>query len=84
MCDLAPTHWCMHVEVFLKVATLDVSMPLVMALDGGANVFPTSTAVDFLHEVHRRVAGHQWTVLGRRARTWQHRGCLHHGWHTCH
>jgi hypothetical protein len=50
MCDLAPTHWCMQVEVFLEVATLDISTPL---------------AVDFLPEVRRRVAGHRRTVLRR-------------------
>jgi hypothetical protein len=48
MCDLAPTHWCMQVEVFLEIATLDISTPLAVALDGGAAVFPTSMAVDFL------------------------------------
>jgi hypothetical protein len=48
MCDLAPTHWCMQVEVFLEIATLDISTPLAVALDGGAVVFPTSMAVDFL------------------------------------
>jgi hypothetical protein len=51
MCDLARTHWCMQVEVSLEVATLDVSMPLAVVLDGGAIVLPTSTAVDFLPEV---------------------------------
>jgi hypothetical protein len=58
MCDLAPTHWCMQVEVFLEVATLDISTPLVVALDGGATVFATSTAVDFLPEVHRHCNTH--------------------------
>jgi hypothetical protein len=70
MCDLAPTHWCMQVEVFLEVAMLDISTPLVVALDGSATVFPTSTVVDFLPEVRRRVAGHRRAVLRRRACTW--------------
>jgi hypothetical protein len=48
MCDLAPTHWCIQVEVFIDVATLDNSMPLAVALDGSVAVFPTSMAVDFL------------------------------------
>jgi hypothetical protein len=48
MCSLVRTHWCMQVEVSLEVATLDVSTPLTVALDGGATVLPTSTAVDLL------------------------------------
>jgi hypothetical protein len=51
MCDLACTHWCMKVEVSLEVATLNISMPLTVALDGGATVLPTSMVVDFLPEV---------------------------------
>jgi hypothetical protein len=51
MCDLARTHWRMQVEVSLKVATLDVSTPLAVALDGGTTVLPTLTVVDFLPEV---------------------------------
>jgi hypothetical protein len=35
MCSLVRTHWCMQVKVSLEVATLDVSTPLVVALDGG-------------------------------------------------
>jgi hypothetical protein len=48
MCVLVPTHWCMQVEVFLEVATLNISTPLMVTLDGGAVVFPTSMAIDFL------------------------------------
>jgi hypothetical protein len=40
MCDLAPTHWCMQVEAFLEVVTIDISTPLAVALDGGATVSP--------------------------------------------
>jgi hypothetical protein len=58
MCDLVCSHWCMHVEVFLDVATLDISMPLAVVLDGGATIFPTSTAVDFLPEIRHHVASH--------------------------
>jgi hypothetical protein len=82
MCNLAPTHWRMQVELFLEVGTIDILTPLAVALDAGATVFSTSTVVDFLPEVHRRVAGHRRTVLRRRARTWQHRGCPRHEWHT--
>jgi hypothetical protein len=77
MCDLARTRWCMQVEVSLKVATLDVSMPLTIALDGGATVLPTSMSVDLLPEVRHLVAGHWRMVLRRRARI-----SLHHGWRT--
>jgi hypothetical protein len=59
MCDLARTHWCMQVEVSLEVTTLDVSTPFAIAIDGGATVLPTTTAIDFLHEVRRLLAGHQ-------------------------
>jgi hypothetical protein len=79
MCALARTHWCMQVEVSLEVATLDISMPLTVALDGGATALPTSTVVDFLPEVRYPVAGHRRVVLHRWARTWQHRGRLCHG-----
>jgi hypothetical protein len=48
MLDLVPTHWCMQVNVFVEVATFDIPMPLTVVLDGGAAVFPTSMAVDFL------------------------------------
>jgi hypothetical protein len=69
MCDLACTHWCMQVKVSLEVATLDISTPLAVTLDGGATVFPTSTAVDFLPEVCRLVVGHRRMVLRGWART---------------
>jgi hypothetical protein len=82
MCSLVRTHWCMQVEVSLEVATLNVSTPLTVALDGGATVLPTSTVVDLLPEVRRLVAGHRRAVLRRRARTWHPRGRLCHGWRT--
>jgi hypothetical protein len=81
---LARTHWCMQVEVFLEVVTLDISMPLAVALNGGVTVFPTSTAVDFLPKVHHLVAGHWRVVLHRQACTWQQRGRLRHRWCMCH
>jgi hypothetical protein len=59
----------MQVEVFLEVATLGISTPLVVALNGGAAVFPTSMVVDFLPEVRHHVAFHQRAVLRRWART---------------
>jgi hypothetical protein len=52
----------MQVEVFLEVATLDISTPLTVALDGGATIFPTSTVVDFLPKVRHLVAGHRRAV----------------------
>jgi hypothetical protein len=70
-------------KVSLEVATLDVSMLLVVAVDGGATVLPTSTVVDLLPEVHHLVAGHQRAVLHQRVRTWHPRGRLSHGWRTC-
>jgi hypothetical protein len=48
----------MQLKVSLEVVTLDVSTPLAIALDGGAIVLPTSTAVDLLLEVYHPVAGH--------------------------
>jgi hypothetical protein len=61
MRDLARTHWRMQVEVSLEVATLNISMPLVVVLDGGATVFPTSTVIDFLPEVRRLIVGYRCT-----------------------
>jgi hypothetical protein len=53
-----------------------ISTPLAVALDGGVIVFPTSTVVDFLPEVHHLVAGHRHVVLRWRAHTcidgWRH------------
>jgi hypothetical protein len=63
MCDLAPTHWYMQVEVILEVVTLDILTPLIMALDGGATVFPTLTVVVLLPEIRHRVAGHRTSWL---------------------
>jgi hypothetical protein len=75
MCSVARTRWCVQVEVSLEDATLDLSTPLAVALNGGATVLPTSTAVDLLPEVRRSVAGHRRTVVVcRRACTWQPRG----------
>jgi hypothetical protein len=82
MCNLACTSWCMQVKVSFEVVTLDVSMPLVVALDGGATVLPTSTVVDLLPEVRRLVAGHRRVVLCWHACTWQPRGRLPHRWCT--
>jgi hypothetical protein len=82
MCSLARTHWRMQVEVSLEVASLDVSTPLAVALDGGATVLSTSTAVDLLPEVRRLVAGYRRVVPHRRGRTWHPEGHLRHGWHT--
>jgi hypothetical protein len=75
----APLPSAPNVEVFLE-ATLDILTPLTVALDGGAAVFPTTTAVDFLPKVRRRVACHRCMMLRRWACIWQHWGCLHHGW----
>jgi hypothetical protein len=72
----------MQVKVSLEVASLDVSTPLAVELNGGATVLPTSTAVDLLPEVHRPVAGHWHVVLRRRARTWHPQRHLRHRWRT--
>jgi hypothetical protein len=72
----------MQVEVSLEVATLDVSTPLAVVLDGGATVLPTSMVVDLLPKVRRPVAGHRCAVLRRWACSWQPWGRLRHGWHT--
>jgi hypothetical protein len=80
MCSLARIRWCMQVEVSLEVATLDVSTPLAVALDGGATILPTSMAVDLLPEVRRLVPAHQRAVLRQWARTWQLQGRLRHEW----
>jgi hypothetical protein len=69
MCSLACTPWCMQVEVSLEVVTLNVSTPLMAALDGGVTILPTLMAVDLLPGVHRQVAGHRHAVLRQRART---------------
>jgi hypothetical protein len=69
MHDSVRTHWRMQVEISLEVATLDISTPLMVVLDGSVTVFPTSTTVDFLPDVCRLVAGHRCAVLRRRART---------------
>jgi hypothetical protein len=75
MWDLARTHWRMQVKVSLEVATLDVSTPLAVALDGGVTILPTSMAVDFLPKVRRLVAGHRRAMLRQQARTRQHSRC---------
>jgi hypothetical protein len=47
-------------------------MPLAVALDSGAAIFPTTTVVDFLPEVHHHVAHHRCVMLRRRAHILQH------------
>jgi hypothetical protein len=59
--------------------TLDVLMPLAVALDGGVTVLPTSTLVDLFPEVRHPIASHRRAMLHWRARTWQPRGHLRHG-----
>jgi hypothetical protein len=58
----------MQVEVFHEIATLNISMPLIVVLDGGATVFPTTSAVDFLLDVRHHVACHRCAMLHRRER----------------
>jgi hypothetical protein len=84
MCDWTPMCWCMCVEVFLEVATLDISPPLAVALDGGTAIFSTMTTVDFFPEVCRRVAHHRCAALCRRAHIQQRWGCMRNGWRACH
>jgi hypothetical protein len=71
MCDWTPMCWCMCVKVYLGVATLDISPPLTVALDGGTAIFPTTTVIDFFPEVRHRLAHHWCMVLYQRARTRQ-------------
>jgi hypothetical protein len=52
----------MQVKVFLEVATLNISTPLMVVINGSADVFVTTSAVDFLPEVRRHVACHRWRV----------------------
>jgi hypothetical protein len=39
-----------RVKIFLEVAALNILMPLTLALDGDATVFPTVTMVNFCPE----------------------------------
>jgi hypothetical protein len=42
-------YWRVRVEISLEVAALDILMPLALALDYDADVFPAATMVDFSH-----------------------------------
>jgi hypothetical protein len=83
MCNWTPMCWCMCVKVFLEVATLDISPPLTVVLDGGTAIFPAMTVVDFFPEVHCRVARHWYAALSQQACTRQCWRCMHNGWRTC-
>jgi hypothetical protein len=76
--------WCMCVKVFLEVATLDISLPLTVAPDGGVAVFPTTTVVDFFPKVRHRVAHHWCAMLCRRAHIRQRWRCMHNRWRAHH
>jgi hypothetical protein len=77
------------VAIFLEVATLDILMPLAVALNGGAAGLPTTTAVDFIPEVCCHVARYRrmtlrWRVCIRlRWRCMRNGWCANPRWRTC-
>jgi hypothetical protein len=64
-----------RVELSLEVTTLDVAVPLALALNGDAAMFPITTAVEFSPEVDHSDTCH-WYM-------W-HRWGAHSKWCTCH
>jgi hypothetical protein len=69
MCYRCFLRWHERIEVLLEVMTLEVTVPLTLALDGDATVFAFTMAVELSPEISHSNAGH-W-------RTW----CR---WHACH
>jgi hypothetical protein len=79
-----------RVEIFFKIAALDISTPLALALDGDSAIFSTAATVDFSPEVGRRVTRHRCMMSHRLAGIWPNRrsvldrqrmGCR---WRMCH
>jgi hypothetical protein len=78
-----------RVEIFFKIATLDIPTPLASMLDGDSVIFSTTAMVDFSPEVGRRVTCHQravprhlegiwpdgWSALDRRRTSCGRRMC---------
>jgi hypothetical protein len=61
---------CVRVEIFYKIAALDISTPLALALDGDSAIFSTTATVDFSPEVGRRVTRHRCVMPHRLAGIW--------------
>jgi hypothetical protein len=61
---------CVRVKIFFKIAALDISTPLTLALDGDSAIFCTAATVDFSPEVDRRVTRHRCTMPHRLAGIW--------------
>jgi hypothetical protein len=59
-----------RVEIFFKIAALDISMPLALALDGDSAIFSTAATVDFSPEVGRCVTHHRCTMPHRLVGIW--------------
>jgi hypothetical protein len=57
----------LRVEIFFKIAALDIPTPLASALDGDSAIFSTTVMVDFGPEVGRRVTCHRRVVPRRLA-----------------
>jgi hypothetical protein len=60
----------LRVEIFFKIAALNISTPLASALDGDSAIFFTTAMVDFGHEVGRRVTCYRCAVPRRLAGIW--------------
>jgi hypothetical protein len=59
-----------RVEIFFKIAALDIPTPLTSALDGDSAIFSMTVTVDFGPEVGRRVTCHRCAVPHRLAGIW--------------
>jgi hypothetical protein len=60
----------LRVEIFFKIAALNIPTPLASALDGDSAIFSTTATVDFVPEVDRRVTCHRRGVPCRLAGIW--------------
>jgi hypothetical protein len=60
----------MRVEIFFKIAALDIPTPLVPALDGDSAIFSTAATIDFGPEVVRRITCYRCAVPRRLAGIW--------------
>jgi hypothetical protein len=66
----------LRVEIFFKIAALNIPTPLASALDGDSAIFSTTATVDFGPEVGRRVICHRRAVPRRLAGIWPDRWSL--------
>jgi hypothetical protein len=60
----------LRVEIFFKIAALNIPTPLASALDGDSAIFSTTATIDFGPEVGRRVTCHRCAVPRRLAGIW--------------